>query len=159
LIDFSQKEFETALEKHHKALDMERLIGDEKGMATTWHNIASIDLDRGEYRAGAEKLLKFLAINQRLGEKASETMNLTQLGLVAAKIGRAEEGLRLAALGVSILESVRNPTALQTRPAVDALISELGYTQEQLDSMIKEVAESYQQDDGRSLIEAAFDED
>jgi hypothetical protein len=138
---------------------MERLIGDEKGMATTWHNMASIDLDRGEYRAGAEKLLKSLAINQRLGEKASEAMNLTQLGLVAAKIGRAEEGLRLAALGVSILESVRNPIALQIRPAVDALTSELAYTQEQLDSMIKEVEEAYQQDGGRCLIDAAFGED
>jgi tetratricopeptide (TPR) repeat protein len=159
LIDFSQKEFEAALEKQQKALDMERLIGDEKGVATTWHNMASIDLDRGEYRAGADKLRKSLAINQRLGEKASEAMNLTQLGLVAAKIGRAEEGLRLAALGVSILESARNPAASQIRPAVDALTSKLGYTQEQFEAMLQEVREAYQQDGGRGLIDAAFGED
>jgi Holliday junction resolvasome RuvABC DNA-binding subunit len=54
---------------------------------------------------------------------------------------------------------VRNPIASQIRPAVDALISELGYTQEQFEAMLKEVAESSQRDRGRSLIDAAFGED
>jgi hypothetical protein len=36
------------------------------------------------------------------------------------------------------------------------MASELSYTQEQLDALLKEVAKTYQKDRGQSLIDAAF---
>jgi len=37
-----------------------------------------------------------------------------------------------------------------------SMASELNYTQEQLDALLKDVADSYRKDRGQSLIDAAF---
>jgi len=118
--------------------------------------MASINLDREEYKKGADKLRKSLAINRRIGGKSREAINLFQLGLTAARMGRVEEGLHLVALSVSIVGAGNSSISSEIRPAIDVLISEAGYTEEQFDALCQDVAKTYKRDRGQSLIDTAF---
>ena len=42
-------------------------IGDQAGEAATWHALATIDLDKGDYRAARESFEKSLEINRQIG--------------------------------------------------------------------------------------------
>ena len=51
---------------------MRQQIGDRAGEAATWHQLATIDLDQGDYDAAREKFLKSLEIRQQIGDRAGE---------------------------------------------------------------------------------------
>ena len=42
------------------------------GEASTWHNLASIDLNKGDYEAAREKFEKAMKIMQQIGDRAGE---------------------------------------------------------------------------------------
>jgi hypothetical protein len=79
--------------------------------------------------------------------------------MMAAKNGRAKEGLHLIVLSSMIFRTIGHSEQKRIESWVNGLASELKYTQEQFDTMLQEVAESYQRDRGWGLIEAAFGED
>ena len=66
------------------------------------------------------------------------------------------EGLQLVALCCFMVASTGHGDALRDLEVLSSMASELGYNQEQLDALQKEVAEAYQKDRGQSLIDAAF---
>ena len=65
-------------------------------------------------------------------------------------------GLRLVALSAMIFGSIGHAQIKEVEPWVNGMTSQLNYTQEQIEAMLQEVAESRQRDRGASLIEAAF---
>ncbi|MEA2045671.1 MAG: hypothetical protein U9N48_04010, partial [Euryarchaeota archaeon] len=89
-------------------------------------------------------------------DRAGEAITCAQIGIMAAEERRAEEGLRLVTLSAMILKEIGHADLKQVEPWVDDLASELGYSQDQFDAMYEEIAEAYQRDRGRSLIDAAF---
>ena len=72
-------------------------IGDRAGEAATWHNLAQIDLNKGDYQAAREKFEKSMKIRQQIGDRAGEAATFYQLGILAWEQGRSQEGLRLVA--------------------------------------------------------------
>jgi hypothetical protein len=138
------------------ALQIMQQIGNRYGEAAILHNLASIDLERGEYDKARQKLETSLKITQQVGDRVGEAETFAQLGIMASLRGCVEGDLRLVALSVTILKSIGNAKLKEVEPWINGLASKLSYTQEQFDAMIQEVAESYQRDRGWSLIEAAF---
>jgi len=134
-------------------------IGDRAGEAATWHSLASIDLDRGEYDEARSKFETALKMRQQIGDRAGEGATFFQLGQLAAEQGRLAEGARLVALCYLIDASIGHGDAESDFRSLSGMASKLGYTQDQFDAMLREVQESYQRDRGWSLIEAAFGED
>jgi len=48
-------------------LTITQQIGDTAGEASTWHQLASIDLQTGDYAAARELVARSLTINQQIG--------------------------------------------------------------------------------------------
>lgn len=158
-IDLNRGEYEEARQKLETALEMRQQIDDRVGEAATLHNLASIDLERGEYEKARKKFETALGIWQRIGNRAGKAMTFANLGVMASRRGHVEEGLRLVALSATILGSIGHADLKEVAPWVNGFASQLQYTQEQLEAMRQEVAESYRRDQGRGLIDAAFGED
>ena len=131
-------------------------IGDRAGEASTWHQLASIDLKKGDYTAARENFEKSMKIRQQIGDRAGEAATFSQFGVVAWKLGRTHLAIRLIAMGFQILAAIGHSN---TKIAYDNLCyvaSKINLSQEQFGVLQKEVAESYARDRGQSLIHAAF---
>jgi tetratricopeptide (TPR) repeat protein len=71
-----------AIDFYEQHLTIVQAIGDRAGEATTWHNLATIDLNEGAYAAARDKFAKSLAIVQAIGERAGEAATWHQLGVI-----------------------------------------------------------------------------
>ncbi|MDR3635324.1 MAG: tetratricopeptide repeat protein [Isosphaeraceae bacterium] len=58
------------------------LAGDRAGEAIAWHQLATIDLNEGDYPAAREKLSRALEIIQTIGDRAGEAAAWHQLALI-----------------------------------------------------------------------------
>jgi tetratricopeptide (TPR) repeat protein len=155
-IDVYKGDYDAAREKFEKSMKIMQQIGDRAGEAQTWHNLASIDLNKGDYDAAREKFEKSMKIKQQIGNRAGEAATFYQLGFLAREQGRSWEGLKLVALCCVINASIGHGDTESDFKALSGMASKLKYTQEQIEAMLKEVADSYQKDRGQSLIDAAF---
>jgi tetratricopeptide (TPR) repeat protein len=154
--DFDQGDYARAREKFEKALKMRQEIGDRAGVAATLHNLASIDLEQGDYAEARERLEKSLNIKQEVGDRAGEAATLYQLGYLAKKVGRRANGAKLVAACFLIEKAIGHGDAPHDLKALEAMTRGLTSGQEQLQLFLEEVARSYGQDRGWSLIEEAF---
>ncbi|MGB7570173.1 MAG: tetratricopeptide repeat protein, partial [Methanothrix sp.] len=157
-IDSKQGYYEAAQKKFDKSMTIKHQIGDWIGEAVIWHDLASNDLRKGEYKAAHKNFEKSLKITQRIGNREGEAATFHQLGILSGDIGRIQEGLRLVAISFLINNSIRHEKAQLSFKNLSAMASQLKYTQESFDAMLKEVTESYARDRGWSLIRAAFPE-
>ena len=64
-----------------------QIIGDRGGEALTWHLLASIDLNEGNYAAARENFGKSLAIKQAIGNWGGEAATLHQLATIDVNEG------------------------------------------------------------------------
>ena len=140
-----------------RRLNEELLHYEEHPLPISW--IGRAYFDQSEYDEARKKFETALKIVQQIGDRAGEAGTFAQLGIMASERGHVEEGLRLVALSAMILSSIGHARIKEVEPWVNGLASQLNYTQEQFDSMLREVAESRQRDRSWSLIEAAFGED
>lgn len=69
-------------------------IGDRKGEAVTWHNLATIDLKEGKYSAAREKFANAMAMRQSVGDREGEAItwhNLTAIDVHEGNYAAARE--------------------------------------------------------------------
>ncbi|HPS91472.1 MAG TPA: tetratricopeptide repeat protein [Methanothrix sp.] len=155
-IDLNNGDYEAAREKFETAMKIMQQIGDQAGEASTWHQLATIDLRIGDYEAAREKFDKSMKIRQQIGDRAGEAATFSQLGVVAWENDKSRDAVRLIALGYQIFASISHSNAKVTFENLCAAASQLSLSQEQFDSLQKEVVESYSKDRGQSLLAAAF---
>ncbi|MFZ3149283.1 MAG: tetratricopeptide repeat protein, partial [Methanothrix sp.] len=155
-IDLRKGDYEAARENFEKVLKIMQQISNREGEAATWNNLASIDLKKGDYKAARENFWKSMKISQQIGDQEGEAKTFYQLGLLAGEQGRLQEGLNLVALSNIMLSSISDADAKIAFETFSGMASELRYTQEQFDTLMKEVADAYRKDRGQGLIEAAF---
>ena len=74
------------------------------------------------------------------------------LGILAAETGEPERGLRLLVLSAIILRSIGHADLKRVEPLVNALASQLGYTQERLQALVGEVLAEYRKDRGWGMV-------
>ncbi len=62
-------------------------IGDRAREAAAWHQLASIDLDQGDYAAAREKFDRALQMSQAIGDRAGEAVAWHQLATIDLRQG------------------------------------------------------------------------
>jgi tetratricopeptide (TPR) repeat protein len=155
-IDLNKGNYDLARKELEKAVKIMHRIGNRGGEASILYNLATIDMIRGDRNSARGKLEKAIKIMQQIGDRAGEAAAFRQLGILAWEEGRVREGMRLVALGWLINSFIYHVDAQSDVKNLSVMASELGYTQEQLEAMMKEVTEAYGKDRGRGLINAAF---
>ena len=156
MIDFYKGDYESAGEKLGKAMKIVQQLGDPAGEAENWYAQAKIDLNKGDYEAAREKFETAMKIVQQIGDREGEASIFCQLGFLAWDLGIFQEGLCLVALACLMLSSIGHADARGSSEDLYGMAMGLRYTQQQLDSLMNEVVESYQKDRGQSLIDSAF---
>lgn len=156
-IDLREDSYGPARDNFVKALEIYQAIGDRPGEARALHQLASIDLRDRDYALARERFLKALAIRQAMGDHGGEANTFYQLRFLAEALGRRHEAVRLVAICWLIDRSISDGNAESDFRDLSAMSRDLGYGQEQFDSMLREAAAEYQSDRGRGLIARTFE--
>jgi tetratricopeptide (TPR) repeat protein len=157
-IDLYEGNYQEAREKFIKVLEMRQQIGDRAGEAKTLHQLATIDVNEGNYKDACKKSFKALEIKQQIDDRAGEARTFYQIGVAAFNSEQLVEGTRLIALCFLIDQSIGHGNTQSDLQTLSQMATQLNYTQEQFDAMLKEVVQEYQKDRGWGLICAAFPE-
>jgi tetratricopeptide (TPR) repeat protein len=156
-IDLEEGAYPEAREKFGRALAIRRQIGNRPGEAAVWHQLAVIDEHEGAYPEAREKFGRALAIFQETGELASEAAAWHGLGFLAVRMGKPVEGLQLVALCFLIDHTIGHGSTHRDFEDMADLARRLGYSQDQLKTTLRRVADSYDCDRGMELLREAFD--
>jgi len=156
VVDIYQQNYGAAREKYQKAMDIWQKMGNRGGEAATWHGLATIDVEQEDYAAAREKFQKAMNILEEIGDRYGQGATWYQLGILAEKLGRLAEGARLVALCFLIDQSIGHGDVEKDLRNLAGMAVKLGYTPEQLQALLREVAQAYQKDRGQGLLAAAF---
>jgi tetratricopeptide (TPR) repeat protein len=136
-----------------EALDICLRIGDRHTESGIYYEIARRCQEQGDLNAAYSNLLKALNIFQPMGDVASEAAIWHQLGVLLKKQGKMDESLKFLAISYYLTNKIGHEKKEHSKRSLSKVASQLGYRPERLDAMIQEVADSYQRDKGRSLLE------
>jgi hypothetical protein len=109
---------------------------------------------RGEVKIAFGLLIR---MRQRLGDRYGEGATLYQLGQLAFQVGAKTDGVRLVVMGFLIIQAIGHGEAQNYLANLLGLCQQLGYNEDQVQSVVQETAEAYQQDAGWGLLARAFD--
>jgi tetratricopeptide (TPR) repeat protein len=154
--DLRQGNYVAVRDQFTQALTIRQQIGDRAGEANTRHQLASIDLNQGNYVAVRDQFTQVLTIYQQIGDRSGEAATWYSLGFLAKVLGKPSEGVRLVVLCYLIDQAIDHTDTDSDWRALAGMASELHYTQEQIEMLLQQVAEAYEADRGRGLLEAAF---
>jgi tetratricopeptide (TPR) repeat protein len=158
LFDIEGKDYNAARKKLKKAIRIRQKIGDHLGLAHALTNLAQIDVDEGNDEAARGNLLKTLRITQREGIAMGEAPAFFQLGYMAHRLGRLDEGVRLVALSFLINEGIGHRNAEASFKVLSQMATRIGYTNKLFHAMLNEVRQEYVKDRGWGLLTKAFPE-
>ncbi|OYW75056.1 MAG: hypothetical protein B7Z37_15045 [Verrucomicrobia bacterium 12-59-8] len=156
-IDVKEGNYAAAREKLGHALEIVQSIGDRAGELSVWHNLATIDLNEVNYAAARDKFGRALEMRQAIGDRAGEATTLAQIGFVAWENGRRETGIRLQAIAYLLLKAIGKVEKQVPWKNVTVMASELNLDQAGFDDMMQDAMQQYQKDQGRGLIEMAYE--
>ena len=157
MIDFHKGKLNASKKKFLKAQRIEQMYDPNGCSASTLHNLASIESLQKRYDVSLRLFLKALKIEQKQNDRHAQAMTFSKLGMLALWLHHLEDCLRFFALSAVILKPIGHADfRREIEPIMNDLARRLSYTPEQLETMHREMAESYQRDRGWSLIEAAF---
>jgi hypothetical protein len=111
-----------------------------------------IDSHKGDLRGANEKFQEALKIYQTTGDKSGEAAAFFQLGVLAFRVSRSSEGMKLLALSGIILRSIGSQESRNVEPVVERMASQMKYTQDQFAEMVREAAMAYRKDRGWGLF-------
>jgi tetratricopeptide (TPR) repeat protein len=73
--------------QYQRALDIFERLGNQAGMAASYHNLGRLAQDRGDYDEAARQYQRALDINERLGNQAGMATSYSQLGILEMEHG------------------------------------------------------------------------
>jgi len=135
----------------------EKVLGpDHPDIAGSLNNLGALLRSQGDLADARPYFERALAIYQQRGDHYQEGVSFFQLGRLAMQMGHQVEGARLLAVCFLIDQEIGHADTEQDSRNLTAITDRLGYSQDQLEAMLREVAEAYRADRGRSLVQAAF---
>ena len=150
-----QGEYDSAQIWYQRSIDVSANLN-QKEVGVALHGIATIDMRKGEYDAAREDFEKAMKIRQQIGDRAGEAATFHQLGILSWERGPTQDGLRPLAISYLINSSIGHWETKTYLENLSAAASQLSFSQEQFDALLKEVAEAYRTDRCQGLIDAAF---
>jgi tetratricopeptide (TPR) repeat protein len=108
-------------------------IGDQAGEASTWHALASIDVEKGNYKAARKKFGKAMNISQQIDNRAGEASTWHALASIDLEKGNYEAAQEKFETALKIRQQIGNlPAEAATIHQLGFLAWELGRSQEGL---------------------------
>ncbi|MCW0219076.1 MAG: tetratricopeptide repeat protein, partial [Prosthecobacter sp.] len=89
-----------------RSLEMLQAIGDQRGEATTWHQLAGIELSEGRYDEAREKFARSLEMRQAIEDQAGEAATWHQLATIDIYEGRYDEARDKFARSLKMLQTI-----------------------------------------------------
>ena len=156
VINDIQRNNDTAEKLLKESLEICLRIGERKIESAIYSQMAHKYLEQDDFRMASDYYLKALNIFQQTGDIASEAAAWHQLGALLKKQGKMDECLKFLAISYYLSNKIGHEKKEHSKRSLSKVASQLGYSQEQLDAVIQEGANSYQRDKGRLLLETLF---
>ena len=131
-----------------RSLEILQAIGDRAGESATWHQLASIDLRRGDYAAAGEQFRRALESDQAIGNRAGEAATWAQLGIAAFQRSEHHSASRCLAIAFGLASSVGTSDVQVIAKHLSAALAHAEIPEAQFQSFMQETAEQYQRDRG-----------
>jgi tetratricopeptide (TPR) repeat protein len=155
-INLYTNDYNSAYKMFNEALKIHQRVGDQEGEAADVHALGTVAFRMSDYCLARKNYLVSLKIRKQIGDIAGVASAFFQLGRVAWRIRKLKEGLKLMAIGYMIFAYIDHADEKVSNNIVSAAASQLSYSEKQVEALLKEVAESYSNDLGQSLLDAAF---
>ena len=101
-----------AARQYQRTLDISQRLGDQAGMATSYHQLGVLAQNRGDYDQAARHYQRALDIDERLGNQAGMADTYGQLGSLAYLHGNYDEAARHYQRSLNIREQLGNQAGL-----------------------------------------------
>jgi tetratricopeptide (TPR) repeat protein/Mrp family chromosome partitioning ATPase len=159
MIDFHERHYPAARANFEHSLSTNQAIGHRAGEADAWYQIAIVDVLEDHEELARVNFERVLAIRQAIGDRDGEAAAFFHLGMLADRQGRTEAGIRLVATSWLINDELGNNYAESDLRCLAGLCHKAAVDDPRRKSILAEVAETYEADRGRSMIERAFNPD
>jgi tetratricopeptide (TPR) repeat protein len=138
-----------------EALEICLQIGDRHTESVIYYELADRCLEQGDLINASSNLLKALNVLQQLiGDIAGEAAIWHRMAVLLKKQGKMDDSIKFLAISYYLNDKIGHEKKEHSKRSLLKAASQLEYSQEQLNEIIQECANSYQRDKGRSLLEA-----
>jgi tetratricopeptide (TPR) repeat protein len=120
-------DYDDAIRQYQRALDIFERLGDQDGMAGSYHQLGILAQARGDYDEAARQYQRALDIEERLGDQAKMATTYSQLGILEKERGGSitvAVTWHVRALAIRLRLGV--PQAVNNLRSLSAYRSELG---------------------------------
>lgn len=107
-------DYDEAERRYQQALDIDERLGNQAGIATSYHQLGILAHDRGDYPKAERRYQQALDINERLGNQANIATSYHQLGRLAHDRGDYPEAERRYQQSLDIDERLGNQAGIAT---------------------------------------------
>ena len=105
-------DYEEAARQYQRSLDIDKRLGDQAGMASSYGQLGILAHRRGDYEEAARQYQRSLDINERLGNQAGMARSYHQLGRLAQDRGDYDEAARQYQRSLDINERLGNQAGM-----------------------------------------------
>ncbi len=109
---FELGRYDEARQHYQNAIDLRRLIGDERGVAAATANVARIHLRQGQYDTARAGLQQSLEIVERIGNRQMVANLHNEIGSLEERQGRYREALERYRQSLALLRELGDQRAL-----------------------------------------------
>ena len=111
-VAYLRRDYVEAARQYQRALDIFERLGDQAGMAKTYHQLGMLAQNRGDYDEAARQYQRALDIFERIGDQAEMAASYNQLGSLAYRRGDYDEAARQYQRGLDIFERVGDQASM-----------------------------------------------
>ncbi len=105
-------DYDEAARQYQRSLDMFERLGDQAGMAGSYHNLGNVAQVRGDYDEAARQYQRSLDMFERLGDQAGMAAPYHNLGNVAYRRGDYDEAARQYQASLDISDRLGNNSGM-----------------------------------------------
>jgi tetratricopeptide (TPR) repeat protein len=107
-------DYEEAERRYHQSLEINERLGNQTGMANSYHNLGILAQNRGDYEEAERRYHQSLEIKEPLGNQTGMANSYHNLGTLAQNRGDYEEAERRYHQSLEINERLGNQTGMAT---------------------------------------------
>ena len=107
-------DYDTAETSYGQALEVLEHLGDQTGMATSYHQLGMLAQDRGDHDTAEQRYHQSLTINERLGDQTGMATTYHQLGNLAHERGDHDTAEQRYHQALTINEQLGDQTGMAT---------------------------------------------
>ena len=114
ILAFRRGDLTSAERSYRQALTINERLGNQAGMATSYHQLGNLAQDRGDYPAAETLYQQALTINERLGDQAGTASGYGELGTLAYLRGDYPAAETLYRQSLTIYERLGDQAGMAT---------------------------------------------